>query len=70
MIILLHDSACPHIADLTKVTLATVGWEIINHPLCTPDLAPSDFDLFGLVKVDLGGQKCQTADEVRHSVLN
>jgi histone-lysine N-methyltransferase SETMAR len=41
--ILLHDSAPPHTADLMKATLATMGWEIMNHPPHIPDLAPSDF---------------------------
>jgi hypothetical protein len=30
-IIILQNNACPHTADLMKVTLATVGWEIMNH---------------------------------------
>jgi hypothetical protein len=49
---------------------ATVGWEIINQPLYSTDLTPSDFHLFGLVKLHLGGQKFQTDDELKCSVLN
>jgi hypothetical protein len=32
MIKLLHDNARPHTVNLTKATLATMGWEIMNHP--------------------------------------
>jgi hypothetical protein len=68
-IILLHDNACPHMANLTKGTLAAVGWEIMNHLLYSHDLAPSDFHLFGPKKVHLG-QKFQTDEELRCVVLN
>jgi histone-lysine N-methyltransferase SETMAR len=44
-IILLHDSTHPHIKNLTEVTVATIGWEIMKHPPCSSDLAPSDFCL-------------------------
>jgi hypothetical protein len=32
IIILPHDNAHPHTADLIKATLAVMGWEIMNHP--------------------------------------
>jgi transposase len=67
MIIILHDNAPLHTADLTNATLATMGWEVTNHPPYSPDLAPSDFHLFGPVKVHLG-RKFQT-DELRRGVL-
>jgi histone-lysine N-methyltransferase SETMAR len=69
-IILLHDNACPRTADLMKVTLATVDWEMMNHPPYSPDLASSDFNLFGPIEVHLGGQKFQTDDKLKHSVLH
>jgi histone-lysine N-methyltransferase SETMAR len=64
-IILLHDSTHPHTENLTKVTLVTMGWEIMNHPPYSPDLGPSDLHMFGLMKVHLEGQKLQTGDELR-----
>jgi hypothetical protein len=53
-IILLHDNARPHMANLTRVTLATMEWEVTIHPPYTPDSAPSDFNFFGQMKVHLG----------------
>ena len=45
-LILLHDNAHQHSANLTKITIHELGWEVISHPLYSPDLAPSDFHLF------------------------
>jgi hypothetical protein len=69
-IILLHDRPHPYTANLMKETLAAVGWEIRNHLPYKPDLAPSDFHLFEPMMVHLEGQKFQTDDELKHSVLN
>jgi hypothetical protein len=51
-----------HTANVTKVTLATVGREIMNR---NPDLAPSDFHLFGPMKERLWGLKFYTDDELK-----
>jgi histone-lysine N-methyltransferase SETMAR len=64
----LHDIARPHTANLMKATRATMGWEIKYHPPYSLDLAPSDFNLFGPVKVHLGGQKFQTDYELKSGV--
>jgi hypothetical protein len=55
--ILLHDNACIHTTNLMKATLATMGWEIMNHLPYSPGLAPSDIHSLGPIKVQLGGQK-------------
>jgi histone-lysine N-methyltransferase SETMAR len=66
----LHDDARPQTANFTKATLAAMGWETMNHLPYTPDLAPCYFHLFGPITVHLGGQKFQTDDELKCSVLN
>jgi hypothetical protein len=53
---------------LMKTALESMGWEIMNHPPCSPDLAPSDIYLFESKKVHLG-QTFET-DKHEHSVLN
>jgi hypothetical protein len=58
----LHDNTCQYMANMTQVTLATMGWEITNQPPHSPHLAPTDFHLFGLKKIHLRGQKFQTDD--------
>jgi hypothetical protein len=64
---LLDDSACPHTADFM---LPSVDWKIMIHPPYSPDLPPSDFHMFGPMKVHLGGQKFQTDNELRHGAMN
>jgi hypothetical protein len=41
---LLHDNARPHTAHVTG--FFGRGWEILEHPPYSPDLAPSNFHLF------------------------
>ncbi|UYV76625.1 hypothetical protein LAZ67_14001499 [Cordylochernes scorpioides] len=45
-IILLHDNARPHVAQVVKAALQELEWEVLQHPPYSPDLAPTDFHLF------------------------
>jgi hypothetical protein len=45
-VILQHDSARPHTANMTKAAIQELDWEILPHPLYSPDLAPSDYHVF------------------------
>jgi transposase len=54
-ILLLHDNACPHSANQTTATLRSLKWEVLQHPPYSPNLAPSDFHLFGPLKQHLSG---------------
>jgi hypothetical protein len=42
----------------------------MNHTPYNPDLPPSDFHLFGSMKVHPGRQKFRTDDELKCSVMN
>ncbi|GFO38401.1 histone-lysine N-methyltransferase SETMAR [Plakobranchus ocellatus] len=42
------------------VVMQRYGWEILPHPAHSPDLAPSDFHLFGPLKRHLGGMAFET----------
>jgi hypothetical protein len=46
-LLLLHDNARPRTANKTNETLRNFKWEVLKHPPYSPDLAPSDFHLFG-----------------------
>jgi histone-lysine N-methyltransferase SETMAR len=49
-VLLLHDNARPHTARLSQERIAAFGWQLLEHPPYSPDLAPSDFHLFGPLK--------------------
>ncbi|PNF30276.1 hypothetical protein B7P43_G01229 [Cryptotermes secundus] len=45
------------IAKTTMETLWKLKWNLLTHPLYSPDLAPSDFYLFRRLKSDLQGMR-------------
>jgi len=65
--LLLHD-ACPHTAAHTLETFKQLKWEAIEHPAYSPDLAPSDFHLFGQLKEALRGRRLSCDDDVKAAV--
>jgi histone-lysine N-methyltransferase SETMAR len=46
-VVLFHDNTCPHTAANAVETLKKLNFEVLEHPLYSPDLAPSDYQLFG-----------------------
>ncbi|EGI60642.1 Mariner Mos1 transposase, partial [Acromyrmex echinatior] len=56
-VILLHDNARPHVAKPVKTYLETLKWEVLPHPLYSPDIAPSDYHLFRSLAHSLCEQK-------------
>jgi hypothetical protein len=62
---LLHDNSRPHTAAVTTGTLEELHWKVQPHPAYSPDLAPSDFHLFGPLKEDLGRKRFRVDDEVK-----
>jgi len=66
--LLLHDNARPHNAAHTVDTLHALKFVVLKHPPYSPDLAPSDFHLFGPMKDHLRGQKFAYDNEVMEAV--
>ena len=58
----------PHAARLTSEAIAKMGWEVLPHPSYSPDLAPSDYHLFGFVKDQLRGQRYETMEAIQKAV--
>jgi histone-lysine N-methyltransferase SETMAR len=69
-VVLLHDNARPHTANRTCELLWRYNWEVLDHPPYSPDLAPSDFHLFGPLKKHLGGRRLATDGEVQQDVMS
>ena len=66
-VIILHDNV-RHVANKTVDKLRKFHWKCLDHPPYNPDLAPSDFHLFSLLKKFLAGQRFTCDDEVKASV--
>ncbi|GFN97531.1 histone-lysine N-methyltransferase SETMAR [Plakobranchus ocellatus] len=69
-VVLQHDNATPHSANLTQQWLQRYGWEILPHPAHSPDLALSDFHLFGPLKRHLRGMAFETEDDFISELRN
>ena len=67
-IILHHDNARPHTAIATAAAIVAKGWSVLPHSAYSPDLAPSDFHLFGPLKDYLRGQKFDDDESVKAAV--
>jgi hypothetical protein len=66
--LLLHDSARPNTAAHTVDALRALKFEVMKHPPYIPELAPSDFHLFGPMKEHLRGQKFADDNDVMEVV--
>lgn len=66
--ILQHDNARPHTSFKTRECLTKFGWTVLPHPPYSPDLAPSDFHLFGPLKEGLRGRRFADNNAVMDAV--
>ena len=65
----MHDeNAMLHTVAQTVQTINNPGLELLPNPTCSPDLAPSDFHLFGPMKEFTRGTKFESEDEVKSVV--
>ncbi|PNF25406.1 hypothetical protein B7P43_G09167 [Cryptotermes secundus] len=67
-VVLLHDDARPHTAAHTAETLRKLKSDVMAHPSYSPDLAPSDYHLFGPLKEALRGRRFTSDQEVKEAV--
>jgi histone-lysine N-methyltransferase SETMAR len=67
-VLLLHDNARPHTAAATLDTIRRLRFQILQHPPYSPDLAPSDYHVFGPMKDALRGRKFGNDDEIKEAV--
>ena len=68
---LVQDNAPPHTADAEgaiDAEMTEIGSEILHHPPYSPDLAPSDYFLFGGLKKHLAGTKFSSNEDVMGTV--
>ena len=63
-VIILQDNATPHKAICVKVLLRRRRWEVLEHPLYSPDLSPCDYDLMPELKAPLCAHRFCTRDDI------
>ncbi|PIC48334.1 hypothetical protein B9Z55_007346 [Caenorhabditis nigoni] len=68
--LLIHDNARPHTAKITQKKTLELGWEVLQHPPYSPDLAPSDYHLFRSMQHHLAEKKFKSDEEVKIWVTN
>ncbi len=67
--VLFHqDNAPPHKSHVAMAAISDAGFELLDHPPYSPDLAPSDFHLFPNLKKELRGTHYADDSEVKHAV--
>ena len=65
---LLQHNARSHTSLKTVEHIVNLGWTALQHPPYSPDLAPSDFHLFGPMKDGLCGQHFPSNDAILRAV--
>ena len=69
-VILLHDNARPHTAKTVKMALHELGWEVLQHPPYSPDLAPTDYHLFRCLSNEMRGLSFENQDHLENWLNN
>ena len=67
-VLLLHDNVPVHRSRLLMVAMHECGFQLVNHPACSPYLAPSDYFRFGNLKQHLRGTRFRHDSEVQSGV--
>jgi histone-lysine N-methyltransferase SETMAR len=63
-----HDNARPHTVAATVETVQQLGFERLQHPPYSPDLAPSDYHIFGPLKEALRSRRFTSNEEVKEAM--
>ena len=68
-VLLLQDNAPAHTLQISMAAAAECGFEVLPHPPFSPDLAPSDFFLFPMLKTNLRDRNFGSNEGVKDAVL-
>jgi histone-lysine N-methyltransferase SETMAR len=66
--LLQHNNAQPHTARSTVATIHDLSFECLPHLPYSPDLAHSDFHVFGPLKEAMGGKSFGSDEQVQQAV--
>lgn len=63
-VLFLHENAPAHRSEVALKVIHIADFNILDHPPCYPDLAPSDYHLFPKLKEHILGTKFDDDDAV------
>lgn len=69
-VILLHDNARPHVAQVVKAAIEELDWEVLQHPPYSPDLAPTDYHLFRSMSNQIRGVTFSNDEDLKRWLIN
>ena len=64
----LHDNAPVHMSAKSQAAIQQCGFQQLRQPPYSPDLAPSDYFLFRVMKKFLRGKRFSSDEEVQEAV--
>jgi histone-lysine N-methyltransferase SETMAR len=67
-VLLLHDNAPVHMSAKSEAAIQQCGFQQLNHPPYSPDLALSDYFLFRVMKKFLRVKRFSSDEEVKEAV--
>ena len=67
-VLLLHDNAPVYMSAKSQAAIQQCGFQQLNNPPYSPDLAPSDYFLFQVMKKFLRGKRFSSDEEVMEVV--
>ena len=67
-VLLHHENAPVHMSAKSQAAIQRCGFQQLNHPPYSPDLAPSDYFLFRVTKKFLRGKRFSSDEEVKEAV--
>src|SRR5215813_13513320 len=67
-VLILHDNASEHMSAKSQAAIRQCGFQQLNHPPYSPDLAPSDYFLFRVMKKILRGKRFSSDEEFKEAV--
>ena len=67
-VLILHDKARPNLGKDVLELLDGYSWDVLPHPLYSPDMSPSDFDLFPKLKINMRGVRFCTLEDLSASI--
>ena len=63
-----HDNAPIHKSAVADFSVKKSGFNVLDQPAYSPDLVPSDFYLFGHLKIYLKGKRFDDKDQLTSEV--